>query len=142
MKATGIIARFVSLLDIALILLGLLMIVLTQAQLPTASRVAGDAVQAAADVDFLYLVAGSDERRGRVYVLESDGRLGDEVRTDNSSDIDRLKSKSTKANQVFILLYSEDGWYAEWDDKRRAALDKAWNARVVHIYNVKLPDRT
>ena len=142
MKATGIIARFVSLLDIALILLGLLMIVLTQAQLPTASRAVGDAVQAAADVDFVYLVAGSDQRGGRVYVLESDGRLGDEVRTEDSSDIDSLKSKSTKANQVFILLYSEDGWYAEWDDKRRADLDKAWNARVVHIYNVKLPDRT
>jgi hypothetical protein len=142
MKATGIIARFVSLLDIALILLGLLMIVLTQAQMPTASHAAGDAGQAAADVDFVYLIAGSDQRRGRVYQLGPDSRVGAEVRTDNSSDIDRLKSASTKTNQVFILLYSEKGWYPEWDDKRRAALDKAWNTRIVHIYNVKLPDST
>ena len=142
MKATGIIARFVSLLDIALILLGLLMIVLTQAQMPTASHAAGDAGQAAADVDFVYLIAGIGQRKGRVYQLGPGGRVGAEVRTDNSSDIDRIKSASTKTNQVFILLYSEKGWYSEWDDKQKAALDKAWNARIVHIYNVILPDST
>jgi hypothetical protein len=142
MKATGIISRFVSLLDIALILLGLLMIVLTQAQMPTVHRSSTDAAQAAVDVDFVYFIVGRNERKGRVYLFGPDGRSGAEVRTDTSGDIDRLRSASKKTNQVFILLYSEEGWYPEWDDERKQALDRAWNTRVVHINNIALPDPT
>ena len=140
MKATGVIARFVSLLDIVLVLLGLLMIVLTQTQPQTPSQAADDLGAAAADVEFIYLVAGFGPRQGRVYLLGPGGRPGKEIQTDNSEEIDRLRNMSPNSNQIFVLMYSKDGWFAEWDDARRAALDKAWKASVVHIYNVELPD--
>lgn len=147
MRATGVLVRFLSLLDVALILLGVLMLALmyTQVRTPTEqgqSSASGPAELA--EVDFVYLYAGwKGEESGKCYLLGPNGEVGQEVRTDSPSDIRRIldsrPTDNSKTTPVVMLLFGEDGWYAAWDADRMNALEEAWNLSVVPVYNVKLP---
>lgn len=147
MKATGVIVRFLSLLDVALILLGVLMIALTQAQLrsdPNQGKASADTMAALADVDFVYLYAGwKGNENGKCYLLGPNGEIGREVRTETADDIqDILKSRRThkdQANHVVMLLFSEDGWYSAWDAKKLAGIEQTWKVKLIPIYNARLP---
>lgn len=147
MKATGVIARFLSLLDIALILLGLLMITLMLAQLRSDAKQgnsSADGMAELANVDFVYLYAGwKGAENGRCYLLISaNGEIGREVRTDTADDIQEVlaarRTQKERANQVVMLLFSDDGWYSAWDPKRLAGIEQTWKVKVVPIYNVRL----
>ena len=146
MRATGVIVRFLSLLDVALILLGVLMIALMQAQLRSdvkrGQSPAGGLVELA-DVDFVYLYAGwKGPENGRCYQLGPNREIGREVRTDTAEDLKGiLASRSAirgRKNQVVMLLFSDDGWYSAWDAKRLNGIEQAWEVKVVPVYNVRL----
>jgi len=144
MKATGVISRFLSLLDVVLVLLGMLMVALMQAQLRSSSRPkqssAGQMAQLA-DVDFVYLYAGwKGPEEGRCYLLNPNGGIGEEVRTDTPDDIRRIlenrKNQTDRRNQLVLLLFSEAGWGGAWPAKKLAAIEKKWKVKVVPVYNV------
>jgi hypothetical protein len=146
-KATGVIARFLSLLDVALILLGLLMIMLTQAQLRSKAKsgsTSSDSIAALAGVDFIYLYAGwKGSENGRCYLLSANLTLEREVRTDTAADIQAIlaarKGQKERSNPVVMLLFSEDGWYSAWSPERLSKIEQTWGIKVIPVYNVRLP---
>jgi hypothetical protein len=145
-RATGVICRFLSLLDVVLILLGLLMILLTQAQFQarkgTPAAGTAEGLQGIAAVDFIYLYAGTyGEERGRCYLVGPDRKLLREVRTDTADDLRRVLPPAAgqdRPNRVIMLLVSDKGFDSMWDSKRLAAMEKTWGYKVIPIYNFNL----
>lgn len=146
MRATGVLVRFLSLLDIALILLGILMITLLHTQLrstPNQRVSTADSLAELTDVDFVYLYAGwKGAENGRCYLLSGNREIGREVRTDTADDIQEVltarRTQKERANQVVMLLFSDDGWYSAWDAKRLAEIEQTWKVKVMPVYNVRL----
>jgi len=145
-RATGVIVRFLSLLDVALILLGVLMIALMQAQLRSDAkegRSASDRMAEVADVDFIYVYAGwKGPENGRCYLVNANREIGREMRTDTAEDIQEVlgarKTQRERANQVVMLLFSDDGWYSSWDTRKLSGIEQSWKVKVIPIYNVRL----
>jgi hypothetical protein len=134
------------LLDVALILLGVLMITLMQAQLRSYAKqgnFSADGMAELADIDFVYLYAGwKGEENGRVYEIRNNGEIAREVRTDTADDIQEVltarRTQKERANQVVMLLFSDDGWYSAWDAKRLAGIEQTWKVKVMPVYNMRL----
>jgi hypothetical protein len=150
MKATSIIARFISLVDVVLILLGVLLLVLLHAQVRSQiqrskSEDKRDEIQKVAGLDFLYFYVGwKGPEKDRCYFLDTSNlKLGREVRTDTADDIQLIlkarNPKGERTNPVALLLFSDEGWYSTWDSKRIAVLEQTWKIKVVPVYNVRLP---
>ena len=149
MKATGVIARFLSLLDVALILLGLLMITMTQVQLRSKAKSGStptNTIAALAGVEFIYLYAGwKGSENGRCYLLDANLTVSREVRTDTPADIQAIlaakKQQNDQANPVVLLLFSENGWYAAWSPERLSKIEQTWGIKIIPVYNVRLSTR-
>lgn len=143
MRATGVIARFLSLMDVGLILLGVLMVILMHADVRrrAAPIEKPTGLAEVADVGFIYLYAGwQGEQNGRCYLLSSpNGGIEREVSTKTADDIKDILSKRERRNQVVMLLFSDDGWYSAWNPEKMAAIERTWNLKVIPIYNVRLP---
>lgn len=135
MKATGVLARLLSLLDIALILLGLLMIVLTQASPgPTVADAVGGP-------DVVYLFAGWDgQQAGKVFRLSTDWSVGREVRTDNDADFTKLKEQGPSDGRRYVLVFDKNGWYSSWPAGKTAAVEKTWGVELTEL-QLSLPQR-
>lgn len=155
MRATSVICRFLSLLDVTLILLGLLMVVLTQAQLRSNRRAAeasptpaeapptATAASVQAATDFVYLYAGTHgAERGKCYQLGPRHELVREVRTDVPDDLQlvlQLPAQAThKPNRVAILLISDRGFDSMWGPERLAQMERDWGLPIVPVYNVRI----
>jgi len=150
MKVTSVIARFISLVDVVLILLGVLLLVLLHAQVRSQvqrskSEDKRDEIQKVAGLDFLYFYVGwKGPEKDRCYFLDTSHlKLGREVRTDTADDLQLIlkarNPKGERTNPVVLLLFSDEGWYSTWDSKRLAALEQTWKIKVVPVYNVRLP---
>jgi hypothetical protein len=144
-RATGVIVRFLSLLDVALILLGVLMITLMQAQIRSDAKQghsSADAMAELAGVDLHYLYAGwKGMQNGRCYRLVANGEVGQEVRIDTADDIQEVLASRIKErpNHIVMLLFSDDGWYSAWDAMTLARIEQTWKVKVIPVYNVQLP---
>jgi hypothetical protein len=147
MRATGVIVRFLSLLDVFLVLFGVMLIALLHARGKSAAqgaKGADNSLRAAVDLDFIYVFAGwKGDQNGRCYVVGANRKVGtEEVRTDTAADIQRIMAnqaaKNGGTNQLVLLLFSDDGWDSAWDAKKIQALEKTWNVKVVPVYNVRL----
>jgi len=146
MRATGVLVRFLSLLDVALILLGVLMIALMHAQVRSAGKSGQSAdggLAEVADVNFVYLYAGwRGTENGKCFVLGPNREVGREIGTTSADDVRQLLAsrpgESEPKNSVVMLLFSDDGWYSAWDAAKLVALETAWNVKVVPVYNVRL----
>ena len=147
MKATGVIVRFLSLLDVALILLGVLMIALMHAQLRSSTKHGSpspDGMAEIAGVDFVYLYAGwKGPENGRCYLITANRKIGREVNMVTGDDIREIfasrRAHTEASNQLVMLVFSDDGWYSAWDAKTLAAIEQVWKTKVVPVYNVRLP---
>lgn len=142
MKATGVIVRFLSLLDVALILLGVFMVILMYSDVRRQSEDIEEPQGLAeiANVGFLYLYAGwKGEENGKCYFLESpEGQVGREIATDTDEDIKDLIATRERKNHVVMLLFSDDGWYSAWDATKLAEIERVWEVKVIPVYNVRL----
>lgn len=151
MRATGVIARFLSLLDVTLILLGVLMITIANAQLRAdrqgkgkdAGKDAAPSLQESIPADMIYVYAGTaGEERGRCYLLGPNRERLGEIRTDRPNDLEAALNKNPtappKANRVVMLLISDKGFDSMWDAARLSEIEKQWKAKVVPIYNFRL----
>jgi hypothetical protein len=146
MRATGVLVRFLSLLDVFLVLFGVMMISLLHAHLQGAakeSKTPTETLGEVADVDFVYLFAGWKGREsGRCYLLGPDREIVREVTTDTDDDIREILATRAadggRKNQLVMLLFSDDGWYSAWDDKKLDGIEQTWKVKVVPVYNVRL----
>ncbi len=146
MRATGVIVRFLSLLDVAIILLGIFLLAIAQAQIRAPKKkvsAAGEAVRQAVANRFIYLYAGTQgEENGKAYLLGPDGRRLREVRTNVPDDLQQILKETTtrndSGNRVVLLLVSPLGFDTMWPPSRLAQMEKTWGVTVVPLYNVKL----
>jgi len=148
MRATGVLMRFLSLLDVAIILLGILLLAMAHAQVRSTKKQVsgGNAVQAATSGRFVYLYAGtSGDENGRAFLLRPDGGKGGEIATDRPDDLQRLLKETAPAkdagNRVVLLVISPLGFDTRWPPSRLAAMEKAWGLKIVPLYDVKLDPR-
>ena len=145
MRATGVVSRFLPLLDVALLLLGLLMIVMMQASLTDQESVnpeAEQSIESKAGMDFIFLYAGwKDSQAGKCFLMEKGMRIGKEIRIDSKVDIDELaldsiRRKKTK-NLIIFLSFSKSGWFDLWTPSRIKEIDKIWGMTIIKLYNVE-----
>jgi len=141
LRATGIIVRFIPLLDVAFILLGMMIVLMAQAQMrsskpkdtaPKENKTLADA----AGLDLIYLYAGtSGGELGRCYELGQQQELLREVRTDVADDLNRMLAlRSKRGNPLVILLISDQGFDAVWSEKKLSAMKKQWGVEIAPIY--------
>jgi len=140
-RASGVIVRFIPLLDVAFILLGMIVVLVAQAQIrskkPAAPKTALPIPLAEqANLDFIYFYAGTaGEELGRVYELGPNLELLREVRTDVGDDMNRLLAlRGKKGTPLVVLLISDRGFDAVWDEHKLQAMKKAWGVEIARIY--------
>ncbi|MBL8821620.1 MAG: hypothetical protein JNJ77_03460 [Planctomycetia bacterium] len=141
LRATGVIVRFIPLLDVAFIMLGIMIVLMAQAQVrrteksqqPTAPT---PALADQAGLDMVYLYAGTaGSEMGRCYELGPQQELLREVRTDVPDDMNRLLAlRGKKGTPLVILLISDQGFDAVWSEKKLASMKKNWNLEIARIY--------
>jgi hypothetical protein len=157
MRVTGVTSRFLALLDVALILLGILMIALAKTQEAAQADVrgAGDVTSQAADgdesgsgpssetldaaaiADFIFVYAGTGgNERGRCYLMDAHRNRLREIRTDSDGDIRSiLDSRSARSREpVVMLMISQQGFDWMWSPDRVHALSQVWGVSVVPVY--------
>jgi hypothetical protein len=140
-RSSSVICRFLSLLDVTLILLGMMMIVIAQAQMRAES--AGATSGGLPVAETLYLYAGTfGAERGRVYPLGPDRRprLDRPVRLDTAEDVRPLWRDPTGPRLILLLVDTTRAFDSMWDDARMTAMEKAWGARIVRVYDWHPPE--
>jgi hypothetical protein len=141
LRASGIIVRFIPLLDVAFILLGMMMVLMAQAQMKSkkpkdAAPQAAKSLAEQTGVDAIYLYAGTaGPELGRCYELGPQQELLREVRTEVPDDMQRLLAlRGKRGTPLVILLISDQGFDAFWSDKKLANMKKTWNLEIARIY--------
>lgn len=144
MKFSGVIVRFISLLDITLILLGVFMLALMQTTL-TKTPIKGGGEEATTVVDqvnIIYLYAGwKGEQEGKCYLLDEKMKVDRTISTAAKDDIQavvKARRGESKSNDLVMLLFDADGWFDSWPDKKLGELENNWGVKVVPIYNIKI----
>jgi len=150
MRVTGVIVRFLSMLDVVIVMLGILLLALAQSEIRKAGKKSASGADAttvkdALDGRFVYLFAGvKDAERGKVYQLGGDGKRLREIRTNSPEDVqDVLKAtaggKEMKDRERIVLLIIGTGAFdSMWSAKRFSDMESAWGLKVVPVYNVDL----
>lgn len=142
LRATGVIVRFIPLLDVAFIMLGIMIVLMAQAQVRRTEKSQQPATPTApalaeqAGLDMVYLYAGTaGSEMGRCYELGPQQELLREVRTDVPDDMNRLLAlRGKKGTPLVILLISDQGFDAVWSEKKLAGMKKNWNLEIARIY--------
>ena len=147
MKATNVVSRFLSLLDVTLILLGFLMITLAQASISDGNTNANqsDKRQDSANVQFVYVFAsGKGPDKDKLFLLEPDLKLGRQLNEKKPKEIHSiigLPVSSKKEKKIVVLmLHDAKGWTQGWTPERYETLKKTWNTDVVPIYDFNLKE--
>ena len=145
MNNANVIVRFMSLLDVALILLGVLMLALMQTAVPAPSKASERKVSSEPVLDqinFIYLFAGwKGEQNGRCFELNRNMDIGDEVSMRSDSHILKLgerKRSGPSSPSIAMLVFEEDGWFPAWSSETIANAEKAWGIKVIPIYDVSI----
>jgi len=144
MRATSVIVRFLSLLDVTLCLLAVLMILLVTAQFRVGRRPVQSTVVALEGIptQFLLLYGGTyGDLEGRIFPLEKDPtgtwRRG-QTELKSKSEIDHLAasiSSNPQEVRVMILL-SDRGFDRAWPEERIHKLEREWNRPVYVVRRV------
>jgi len=143
LRATGVIVRFIPLLDVAFILLGMMMVLMVQATMKSKKNIAPAAAAAAAKpmseqagLDIIYLYAGTaGSELGRCYELGPQQELLREIRTEVPDDMNRMLAlRSKRGMPLVVLLISDQGFDAVWSEKKLTTMKKNWNVEIARIY--------
>lgn len=147
MRVTGVIVRFLSLLDVTICLLGVLMLGLAATQFRMGNRpvMVTNVAMEELPTQFVLLYGGTfDEREGRVFTLEFDRRtktwkLGPEVQS--AMEIDKIADQLSvpKRDVQVMLLLSNRGFDRAWTREKIEELRKKWGFPIVVVPNVRFP---
>ncbi|MDD3586286.1 MAG: hypothetical protein PHQ75_03815 [Thermoguttaceae bacterium] len=155
MRYTNILARFLSLLDISILLVGLFVILLSlayfqreqkQARLENKkdqTRISMSVLDTVLErnLELITIYAGCEGvREGHCYLLGPDFVPGREIDTDHPDDFEYLASRRKEGTHAIVFLVSEEGaWDTFWTKKKIAELEKIWGCHVVYVPNVHFP---
>jgi hypothetical protein len=145
MRATGVIVRFLSLLDVTLCLLAVLMVLLVTAQYRVGHRPVHVTTLGLEGIptQFLLLYGGTyGDLEGRIFPLEKEPR-GSWRRGDkelkSKGEVDHLAQNiSTNPQEVRVMiLLSDRGFDRAWPEERRGKLEKEWERPVYFVRRVR-----
>lgn len=149
MNATNILARFLSLMDIALLLLGIFIVLLSIARYTKAAAEKETVVPsvqnmqvvlnkaANENMSLIFLYAGSTgKRKGHCYTLEDGFIPGREIDTATDSDLRQLIKERNAINPIIFLVSEKGAWDIDWPEKRIRAIEKTWQEKVIRVVNV------
>lgn len=147
MRATGVIVRFLSLIDVALCLLGVLMFFhVFQAHRIGSAPVKAVLVEleAGLSIGFIPLYAGtSGDLEGQVFALELDNgqwkRGRRVVRRDDLEAIAKKLPEKLQSEARVLLLMSSSGFDRVWSDEKLRELEEKWGRRIVPVRHVDFP---
>jgi hypothetical protein len=142
MRTTSVICRFLSLLDVTLILLGLTMILMAHSQIAAEQKSreresGGPGRLPALDTVYLFAATAGPEN-GKCFPLGPDRRpdLARPVRTDVPDDVKAMFGAGNAGTvRVAVLLISAAGFDSLWPADRLRAMESAWGVKVVPVYN-------
>jgi hypothetical protein len=139
MNASGIIVRFLSLLDVALILVGVLMLALIQTTVDTAPPLPkpDDDTTVLGNCNFIVMKAGwKDDERGKCYLLDKEMKIKREVSIFTKMEFEVILGKhelNSQRTNVVLLLFDADGWYTSWESPPHYDLAETWDVQVVRV---------
>ena len=150
MNVQRILARFLSLMDVTLLLLGFFMIMVAaanlgqeaqEAQKKEVSHLYGEAgwnfIRNGRDVIWLFAEC-EWPNRNKCFVLNEDLTLGEEVDQVSDVDIRRLIAASPqKETPPLVVLTSEKGAFDQDWDSRLALLEKKWGCEILRVRGVE-----
>ena len=161
MRISGVLARFLPLLDIAILLLGLFVVLSaiareTERARPGSPERADGDLAGAQDIPANPFLTGAARRfveselapiwiyaccdgefRNRCRLMEDDFVPGRVIDIDTDRDIQELIEVRKPRRAVIFVMIEEGGFDRFWDE-RREDIESVWNAPVVWIRNVRL----
>lgn len=156
MRATNVLARFASLLDVTIILLGLMMLMLSVGELTefeaTSSSPETNIPEQSGLSDLsrriieqhlhpILLYAGfQGERKGRCYLLDESFKPGREIDTESKRDIQRLVDANQPRRPIILLLSPEGAWDDDWNQETIERIEKTWGYPIIRVVNVAFPN--
>lgn len=144
MQFSRVIGRFISLLDIALILLGVFMIVLIQS---TVSRNTQNFTlnqpRVIDQLNFVYMYAGWEgEQNGKCYLLNEKMEISRSLNDASKEEVKTLlesRRNDSQKTDVLMLFFDDEGWFSSWaDDKKIQELETRWGMKITPVYNVSV----
>ncbi|MBQ1455641.1 MAG: hypothetical protein IIZ25_07340 [Thermoguttaceae bacterium] len=162
MRISGVLARFLPLLDIAILLLGLFVVLSAiarqteRARSGSPDRAGGRELSSAEDIPENPFITGAARRfvesqlapiwiyaccdgefRNRCRLMEDDFVPGRVIDIDSDRDIQELiEARKPRRTVIFVMI--EEGGFDRFWDERRGDIEAVWNAPVVWIRNVRL----
>lgn len=137
MKTSGVLVRFLALLDVTLVLLGvvLLLLVSIAKNVSETNRDTRTELGKVIGKEIEFLYAGwKGEQRGKCYKLSEDLQVGEAVDMDGG---EWLKNKAGKEKAVAIVLEKGAGTGA-WTQMRISSLESKWNTRIAVFTDIDL----
>jgi len=137
MKTSGVLVRFLSLLDVTLVLLGVVLLLLVS----MAKTIADSNQDTKAElgkllgkeIEFLY-AGWKKEQKGKCYRLNEDLTIGDSVDMNGG---EWLKNKAGK-EKVVALVIEKGAWTSAWVPSRISSLEKKWNTKIAFFNDIDL----
>jgi hypothetical protein len=121
MNTQNIIARFIPLTDVAILLLGLLIILMTAAKFDNKS--ANDE-QKNNVIDVIYFYAKTD---GSCYLFNPETNKEERfVDTESDKDIRKILDQSKSKVQLLFLISRSGDWDYKWEPQKIDSLKKNW----------------
>ena len=154
MRVTQILARFLSLMDISLLLLGLFIVLLasaryagesaTQKEKPLTtieSEVALDTtvrnfVESNLAPILLYACC-EGEYKNQCQLLEGDFIPGRVIDIESDRDIKELVEEKKPLHPIIILISKKNSWDSFWDEQKQKEIEKIWGHKIVRVLNVE-----
>lgn len=154
MRITNILARFLSLLDISILLLGMFVLLLSLAHFQedhqekkrdqqTDQLETGSPFRSILEkkIEPIMLYAGCEgEKEGRCFLLGKDLVPGREIDTQKRNEIEDLIDQREGRIPLVFLLSEEGAWDTYWTSKKLSELEAIWGYNIVRILNVRFPD--
>ena len=146
MRANIVIGRFLSLLDVYIILIGFLLITLISTKIDESNKASkNDINNEKMSNEFIFIITGGKENeKGKCFTIDSKGKFRKELKTDTDDDILEIKNNNGKSNDpkrlIFLLFFPDKYWYPEWTPTKIANLEKTWGIKLHQVNNVNLGD--
>jgi hypothetical protein len=134
MRNHGVVVRFISLLDVTLVLVGVLLIVLTQTSEGRDDN-PDTPITFGLEINVIYFYGDWEgDQKGKVYLLDESWKSVKEVDTNSPEDIDQvIKTRGLNVrsdNVLLILLTNRDGWYGKaFGKKHLEKIAEVWGEK-------------
>ena len=136
MKTSGVLVRFLSLLDVTLVLLGVVLLLLVAMAKKITEKNDDITTEVGKllgrEIEFLY-AGWEGEQRGKCYKLTEDLQVGEPVNMDGG---EWLKNKAGKEKTVALVSKKGDGTSA-WGISTIKGLEEKWKTKIARFTDLK-----